>query len=30
MMLARIALDAGPSVQVHLSVLAKFLMVAYG
>jgi hypothetical protein len=25
-----IAPDAGPSLQTHLSILAKFLMVAYG
>ena len=30
MMLARIALDAGPSLQVHLSGGVKFLTVAYG
>jgi hypothetical protein len=30
MMLAVIALDAGPSLQTRLSVLAMFLMVAYG
>jgi len=29
-MLARIALDAGPSLQTHLSSLAMFLMVADG
>jgi hypothetical protein len=29
-MLARIALDAGPSLQTHLSVWLKFLTVAYG
>ncbi len=30
MMLTLIVLDAGPSLQTHLSVLAMFLMVAYG